>query len=120
MTIFINGKQKRVRRPPTIDGISVHEFILRNADPIWLHQNEMWALMDEVGQSESGNEDPAFGANGVRSCSNAFCSATADAWRMLDCKTLGPIGPLGSLERRVDGNAYCHPHSLSISVRVLG
>ena len=45
MTIFINGKQKRVKRPPTIDGMDVDEFIRRNADPIWLHQNEMWEYM---------------------------------------------------------------------------
>jgi hypothetical protein len=45
MTIFINGKQKRVRRPPTIDGMDVDEFIQRSADPIWLHQNEMWEDM---------------------------------------------------------------------------
>ena len=42
MTIFVNGKQKRVRRPPTVEGIPLEEFIRRNADPIWLHQNEMW------------------------------------------------------------------------------
>lgn len=48
MTIFINGKQKRVKRPPTIDGMSVEEFIRRNADPIWMHQNEMWECMDQV------------------------------------------------------------------------
>ena len=42
MWIFINGKQVRVKRPPTIDGIDVDEFIERNADPVWLHQNEMW------------------------------------------------------------------------------
>ena len=47
MTIFINGKQKRVRRPPTIDGMDVGDFIRRNADPIWLHQNEMWEYMTE-------------------------------------------------------------------------
>ena len=47
MTIFLNGKQKRVRRPPTIDGIDVDEFILHNADPIWLVQNEMWELLAE-------------------------------------------------------------------------
>jgi len=41
MTIFINGKQKRVKRPSTIDGMDVDEYIQRNADPIWLHQNEM-------------------------------------------------------------------------------
>ena len=47
MTIFINGKQKRVKRPQTIDGMSVDEFIRNNADPIWLHQNEMWEYMVE-------------------------------------------------------------------------
>ena len=47
MTIFIHGKMKRVKRPPTIDGMDVDEFIRRNADPIWLHQNEMWELMSE-------------------------------------------------------------------------
>lgn len=31
MTIFINGKQKRVRRPPTIDGVPVDEFRRVNA-----------------------------------------------------------------------------------------
>jgi hypothetical protein len=46
MTIFINGKQKRVRRPPTSDGMDPDEFIRRNADPIWLHQNGMWEYMD--------------------------------------------------------------------------
>ncbi len=45
MTIFIKGKQKRVKRQPTIDGMDVDEFIRRNADPIWLHQNEMWEYM---------------------------------------------------------------------------
>ncbi|EMS78389.1 hypothetical protein [Desulfotignum phosphitoxidans] len=47
MTIFINGKQKRVKRPQTIDGMDMDDFIRRNADPIWLHQNEMWEYMDE-------------------------------------------------------------------------
>jgi len=45
MTIFINGKQKQVPRPELIEGLSVDEFIARNADPIKLHQNEMWELM---------------------------------------------------------------------------
>jgi len=48
MTIFVGGKMKRVRRPPTVDGMPVEEFIRRNADPIWLHQNEMWELMEEA------------------------------------------------------------------------
>ena len=46
MTIFVNGRQKRVKRPPTIDWIDADEFIRRNADPIWLHQNELWEDMD--------------------------------------------------------------------------
>jgi hypothetical protein len=41
ITTFINGKQKRVPRPPKIDGMPVDEFVAANADPIWLHQNEM-------------------------------------------------------------------------------
>ncbi len=49
MTIFIRGKQKRVKRPPTIDGMSVEEFIRRNADALWYHQNEMW---EEIGVDE--------------------------------------------------------------------
>ena len=47
MTIFINRKQKRVKRPPTIDGMDVDEFIRENADPIWLHQNEMWEYLTD-------------------------------------------------------------------------
>jgi len=46
MTVFMNGKQKRVKRPETIDGVPVEEFILNNADPIWLHQHGMWEYLD--------------------------------------------------------------------------
>ena len=42
MWIFIRGKQVRVNRPPAIDGIPEEEWVARNADPIWLQQNEMW------------------------------------------------------------------------------
>jgi hypothetical protein len=55
--IFVNGKQKRIKREPTIDGMSVDEFILRNADPIWLHQNEMWEYI-EVEEAEDSPNDP--------------------------------------------------------------
>jgi hypothetical protein len=51
MTIFINGKQKRVRRPPVIDDLPVDEFIARNADPIWLHENGLWELMTADGET---------------------------------------------------------------------
>lgn len=43
--VFMNGKQVRIKRPPTIDGMEVDEFIKQNADPIWLHQNEMWEYL---------------------------------------------------------------------------
>lgn len=45
MTIFVGGKQKRVKRPTTIGGLSEEEFIQNNADPLWYAQNEMW---DEI------------------------------------------------------------------------
>ena len=48
MTIFVHGKQKRVKRPPTVEGLDVDEFIRQNADPIWLHQNQMWEFMSEA------------------------------------------------------------------------
>jgi hypothetical protein len=47
MFILTKGKQKRVRREPMIEGMPADEFIRRNADPIWLHQNEMWELGEE-------------------------------------------------------------------------
>lgn len=42
MTILINGQQKRVRRPSTIDGTLVDAVIQTNADSIWLHQHGYW------------------------------------------------------------------------------
>jgi len=52
MPIFVRGKKKRVKRPPTIDGIDADEFIRRNADPIWLHQNEMWECIEQPEDDE--------------------------------------------------------------------
>jgi hypothetical protein len=63
MIIFVNGRQKRVKREPTIEGMSVDEFIRRNADPIWLHQNEMWEYMQpeesDCGQGRANSGRPA-------------------------------------------------------------
>ena len=62
LTIFVNGKQKRVKREPKIDGVPVDEFIRRNADPIWLLQNEMyeelyqWEQQQEEEQTDSQSE----------------------------------------------------------------
>ncbi len=52
--IFINGKQKRVRRAPMIEGVPAEEFIRRNADPTWLVQNEMYEELHELQQSQDG------------------------------------------------------------------
>ncbi len=46
-TVFMNGKQVRVKRPQLIEGIPVDEFISQNADAIFLHQNEMWEELDD-------------------------------------------------------------------------
>jgi hypothetical protein len=54
VTIFVNGKQKRVKRPSNIEGLSEDEFIRRNADPIWLLQNEMY---EELYQWEQQQEE---------------------------------------------------------------
>jgi hypothetical protein len=58
MTIFIHGKMKRVRRPQQIDGMDADEFIRRNADPLWLHQNEMWEDIEERGAGLEENSRP--------------------------------------------------------------
>jgi hypothetical protein len=55
MTVFMNGKQVRVRRPPTIDGMDVEEFIRQNADDIWLHQNERWDILEERAMEDLKN-----------------------------------------------------------------
>ena len=57
MTIFVNGKQKRIKREPTIDGIPVDEFIRRNADPIWLLQNEMYEELHQWEQEQQQEEE---------------------------------------------------------------
>jgi hypothetical protein len=63
ITIFVRGKMKRIRKPPQIEGLDVDEFIRQNADPIWLHQNEMWEYMEENEQTSEpltnkSDEDP--------------------------------------------------------------
>ena len=52
----------------------VDEFIRRNADPIWLHQNEMWERIDEC-----KNHPPYFDpAQGEEKNANAECLAEED------------------------------------------
>ena len=60
MTIFVGGKQKRVKRdrylPQTIEGVPFEDFIRANADPIWLLQNEMWEELHVWEQSSRHEE----------------------------------------------------------------
>jgi len=56
--VFLNGKQKRVRRAPVIDGRPVDAFIRANADPIWLLQHERYEELNEWGQQQ---EHPDLG-----------------------------------------------------------
>jgi hypothetical protein len=56
MTIFVNGKQKRVKRPPTVEGMSVDEFIRRNADPIWLLQHRMYEELHQLRLEEEDSQ----------------------------------------------------------------
>lgn len=57
--VMINGKQKRVKREPTIDGLSVDEFILANANPIFLHELGAWELMGDSNSSFAAELDDA-------------------------------------------------------------
>ena len=62
MTVFINGKQKRVRRPVLVNGLPPDEFITSNADPIWLHQHGLWEYMSDfsdVPATRDGDDDPS-------------------------------------------------------------
>ena len=40
--------------------MSVDEFIARNADPLWLHQNGMWELMPDDANAEAAEDIPSL------------------------------------------------------------
>jgi len=65
----MSGKQVRIKRPPTVDGMSVDQFIEENADPVWLHQNELWELMpiedDLFGSEPSPESSETEDENGI-------------------------------------------------------
>lgn len=52
-TVFLNGKQKRVKRVPLIDGLTVDEYIAINADDIWLHQHGYHEILEQRSLAES-------------------------------------------------------------------
>ena len=53
--VFINGKQKRVKREPMIDGLPAEEFIRRNAGPMWLMQDGDYEKLDAHTQDASSD-----------------------------------------------------------------
>ena len=57
MWVFMNGRQVKVKRPQMIDGVDIDEYIQQNADPIWLHQNEIWDRLETTESTE--NEEPS-------------------------------------------------------------
>jgi 16S rRNA U516 pseudouridylate synthase RsuA-like enzyme len=57
--IFVNGKQKKVRRRGLIEGMTVEDFIRANADPIWLHQNGTWEDMEPEPPDDRAESIPA-------------------------------------------------------------
>ena len=84
MTIFVGGKQQRVKRPQLIEGMTVEDFIRANADPIWLHQNEMW---EELYGEEQGVETDVDRATGelrphVWRWATPAGNPTAPIWRL--------------------------------------
>ncbi|MDO3385005.1 hypothetical protein QWI17_04025 [Gilvimarinus sp. SDUM040013] len=52
MWVFMNGMQVRVKRPSMIGGIRQDEWIVQSADPIWVHQNEMWEVLNSRGTED--------------------------------------------------------------------
>lgn len=58
MRIFVNGKQRRVKREPTVAGIPVDDSILMNADPIFLLQNEMYEELYQWEQQQQAAPQP--------------------------------------------------------------
>ncbi len=44
----------------TVEGTPIDQFIMENADPLWLHQNGMWELMPND-QGSVALEDLEYG-----------------------------------------------------------
>ena len=43
----MSAKQLRVRRAPTFEGMACDDWPKQNADPVWLHQNEINEVLFE-------------------------------------------------------------------------
>lgn len=61
--VMMNGKQVRVKRPPTINGIPEDEYIEKYADEIWLHQNGMYEILHARENSTNENANDVLDIN---------------------------------------------------------
>ncbi len=64
--VFINGKQKWQRLPPTIDGVDAELYFLQNATPIELHLAGRWDLLYEREQMEAMSSGRAAARPGAQ------------------------------------------------------
>jgi hypothetical protein len=51
-TVFMDGKMKRVRKPPRVQGTALDEFLRTHADPIFLHQEGLWEYIELRGSED--------------------------------------------------------------------
>lgn len=58
--VFMNGKQVRVKRQPTIDGMDYYDFMSQTDDLILLHQEGLWELMPPYGDVPDDEDDLDF------------------------------------------------------------
>jgi hypothetical protein len=58
--IMMNGKQVRIKRPPTINGIPQDEYIEKYADEIWLHQNGLHEILHARENSINDNAEEIY------------------------------------------------------------
>lgn len=48
----MNGKMKRVRKPPTVQGTALDEFLRTHVDPIFLHHEGLWEYIELRGSED--------------------------------------------------------------------
>jgi hypothetical protein len=57
-TVFVNGRMKRVRKRPTVQGMACDEFLRTHADPVFLQQEGLWVYI-ELRETEDETRAPA-------------------------------------------------------------
>ncbi len=95
MTVFINGKQKRVRRPVTIDGIDEDTFIRQSADPIWLVQHGMYVYLE----NENFDNEPDVAATIGGCCEALDAPSPIPRFQGTGCTVAGGFAGAGRFAR---------------------